>query len=137
MLCFIKFTTVLHICIHSYIHLPKMLSITQCVCGCLLSCFSHVQLFATLWTLAQTRLLCPWDTPGMNTEVGCHALLRGILPTHGQNPVSYFAHTGRQVLLHQHHLGRPEHPVPSLYLACIHTPFSPQTVKTLGSHLIY
>ena len=83
MLCFIKFTTVLHICIHSYIHLQKMLSVSQCVRGCLLSCFSHVQLFATLWTLAQTRLLCPWDTPGMNTEVGCHALLRGIFPTHG------------------------------------------------------
>ena len=23
-----------------------------------------------------TRLLCPWDSPGMNTGVGCHALLQ-------------------------------------------------------------
>ena len=23
-----------------------------------------------------TRLLCPWDSPGRNTEVGCHVLLQ-------------------------------------------------------------
>ena len=33
-----------------------------------------------------TRLLCPWDSPGKNTAVGCHALLQGILPTQGSNP---------------------------------------------------
>ena len=27
------------------------------------------------------RLLCPWDSPGKNTGVGCHALLQGIFPT--------------------------------------------------------
>ena len=26
------------------------------------------------------------DSPGKNTEVGCHALLQGILPTQGSNP---------------------------------------------------
>jgi len=26
---------------------------------------------ATPWTVA-TRLLCPWDSPGKNTGVGCH-----------------------------------------------------------------
>ena len=26
------------------------------------------------------RLLCPWDFPGKNTEVGCHFLFRGIFP---------------------------------------------------------
>ena len=31
------------------------------------------------------RLLCPWDTPGKNTGVGCHALLQGIFPTQGSN----------------------------------------------------
>ena len=25
------------------------------------------------------RLLCPWDSPGNNTGVGCHALLQGNL----------------------------------------------------------
>ena len=33
-----------------------------------------------------TRLLCPWDSPGKNTGVGCHFLLQGILPTQGSNP---------------------------------------------------
>ena len=32
------------------------------------------------------RLLCPWDSPGMHTGMGCHALLQGIFPTQGQNP---------------------------------------------------
>ena len=32
-----------------------------------------------------SRLLGPWDSPGKNTEVGCHALLQGIFPTQGLN----------------------------------------------------
>ena len=36
--------------------------------------------------LQPTRLLCPWDSPGRNTGVGCHALLQGIFPTQGSNP---------------------------------------------------
>ena len=32
------------------------------------------------------RLLCPWDSPGKNTEGGCHFLLQGIFPTQGLNP---------------------------------------------------
>ena len=32
------------------------------------------------------RLLCPQDSPGKNTGVGCHALLQGICPTQGSNP---------------------------------------------------
>ena len=36
-----------------------------------------------------TRLLCPWDTPGKNTGVGCHFLLQGIyLPDPGTEPKS-------------------------------------------------
>ena len=26
------------------------------------------------------KLLCPWDSPGKNTGVGCHFLLQGIFP---------------------------------------------------------
>ena len=37
-----------------------------------------------------TRLLCPWDSPGKNTGVGCHFLLQGIFPTQGLN--SYLLH---------------------------------------------
>ena len=32
-----------------------------------------------------TRLLCPWNSPGKNTGVGCRALLRGIFLTQGLN----------------------------------------------------
>ena len=31
-------------------------------------------------------LLCPWNSPGKNTGVGCHALLQGVFPTQGSNP---------------------------------------------------
>ena len=30
-------------------------------------------------------LLCPWDSPGKNTGVGCRALLQGIFVTQGWN----------------------------------------------------
>ena len=42
----------------------------------------------SLWPhgLHPTRLLCPWDSPGKNTGVGCHALLQGIFPTQEWNP---------------------------------------------------
>ena len=46
------------------------------------SSLSGVQLSATPWTVAHW-LLCPWDSPGKNTGVGCHSLLQGILPTQG------------------------------------------------------
>ena len=36
--------------------------------------------------LQPARLPCPWDSPGKNTGVGCHALLQGIFPTQGLNP---------------------------------------------------
>ena len=37
------------------------------------------------WTVP-ARLLCPWDSPGKNTGVGCHFLLQGIFPTQESNP---------------------------------------------------
>ena len=50
----------------------------------MLSCFSRVQLCATTWIVAP-GLLCPWDSPGKSTRVGCHFLLQGIFPTQGLN----------------------------------------------------
>ena len=49
--------------------------------------FSHFQLFVGPWTVA-CRLLCPWDSPGKYTGVGCHALLpdSGIEPTSLMSP---------------------------------------------------
>ena len=44
-----------------------------------------MRLFATPWTVA-SRLLCPWDFPGKNTEAGFHFLLQGFSLTQGLNP---------------------------------------------------
>ena len=35
--------------------------------------------------LQPIKLLCPWDSPGKNTRVGCHFLLQGVFPTQGLN----------------------------------------------------
>ena len=66
------------------------ITVLGCVCCAVRSRFSHVQLFATIWTekpagLQSARLLCPWVSPGKNTGVGCHAFLQGIFPTQGSN----------------------------------------------------
>ena len=57
----------------------RQITVFECQCMLLLSCFSHVWLFATLWTVQPARLLCPWDSPGKNTGVGCHALLQCMI----------------------------------------------------------
>ena len=54
---------------------------------CMLSCFSHVWLFVTPWTVV-ARLLCPWDSPGKNTGVGSHFLLQGSSQPRDQTWVS-------------------------------------------------
>ena len=47
------------------------------------SACTHSVLTGSLWTpgLQPSRLLCPWDSPGKNTGVGCHFLLQGISPS--------------------------------------------------------
>ena len=51
----------------------------------MLSHFSHVWFFVTLWTVAP-RLLCPWNSPAKNIGVDSHAFLQGIFLTQGSNP---------------------------------------------------
>ena len=46
---------------------------------------SVVNDFLLFHRLSPTRLLCPWNSPGNNTRVGCHSLLQGILPIQGSN----------------------------------------------------
>ena len=36
--------------------------------------------------LQSTRLICPWNSPGKNTRVGCLSILQGIFLTQGSNP---------------------------------------------------
>ena len=67
---------------------PRGLSLLLCNMGllvCVRSSLSRVQLSATPWMLP-AGLLCPWDSPGKNTEVGCQSLLQGVFPTQGLNP---------------------------------------------------
>ena len=51
---------------------------------CVLSCFSHVLLFATPLTVAQQALLSKEISKKIG--VGCHFLLQGIFPTQKSNP---------------------------------------------------
>ena len=69
------------------------------VCSRLLIRFSHAQLFATLWTVA-CQSPCPWDSPGKNIGVGCHALLQGIFLTQGLNPCLLRLVHCRQIIYH-------------------------------------
>ena len=46
--------------------------------------------------------LCPRDSPGKNTGVGCRALLQGIFPTRGTN---LGLPRGRRILYHLSHQG--------------------------------
>ena len=64
---------------------------------------SHVWLFATLCTVA-LQILCPWDSPGKNTGVGCQFLLQRIFPTQGLNPGLLHWQAGSLPL---HFLGSP------------------------------
>ena len=52
---------------------------------CVLSCFSYGLTLLQCHVLSPTGLLCPWDSPGKNTGVGCYALLQGIFPTQESN----------------------------------------------------
>ena len=61
--------------------------------------------FVIPWTVP-TRLLCPWDSPGKNTGMGCHSLLQGIFPIQGSNPGLLHC---RQILYYLSHQGSPSH----------------------------
>ena len=54
--------------------------------------------------LKSAKLLCPWDSPGKNTEAGCHALLLGLFPIQGWNWGLLHC---RQILYHLSHQGSP------------------------------
>ena len=51
------------------------------------------------------RLLCPWNSPGKNTGVGCPALLQGIFLTQGLNPCLLCLLHCRQILSPLSHWG--------------------------------
>ena len=53
--------------------------------ACVLSHFSHVHLFVTLWTVVCQAPLTTGSS-GKNTGVACYALLQGIFLTQGSDP---------------------------------------------------
>ena len=53
----------------------------------MLNCFSRVQLFAALWTVARQAPLS-MGFSRQDTGVGCHILLQEIFLTQGLNPGS-------------------------------------------------
>ena len=54
------------------------------MCVCMLSHFSRVQLFVTLWTVA-CRAPLSMGFSRQSTGVGCHAFLQGIFLIQGLN----------------------------------------------------
>ena len=53
--------------------------------------------------LQPIRLLCPWNSPGRNTGVGCNFFLQGIFPSQGLNLALLHC---RQILYHLNNQGR-------------------------------
>ena len=62
-------------------------------------CVSRSVVSDSLWPhgLQPARLLCPWNSPGMNTGVDCHSLLQRNFPTQGSNAILLHF---RQILNH-------------------------------------
>ena len=58
--------------------------------------------------LQRTRLLCPWNSPGENTGVGCHFLLLGDLPNSGIKPASLVTPAPTSELFVAEPLGKPQ-----------------------------
>ena len=82
----------------------------------------------SLWPygLQPAKFLCPWDSPGKNTGVGCHALLQGIFPIQGSNP-------GLLCLLHCRQFFTAEPQMKSLVAQLCSTVCDPMDCSSPGS----
>ena len=71
-----------------YIHSGETRSVFLCACwASSVMSDSLLRLQLMRWCSKFSKwLLCPWDSPGMSTRVGCHALPQGIFLTQGLNP---------------------------------------------------
>ena len=73
------------------------------------------------------RILCPWDSPGKDTGVGCCALLQGVFSTQGLNP--HLLH-----LLHWQAGSLPQAPSGKPQASCQLEPsFGPRANMAIGS----
>ena len=78
--------------LHSKAHELQLLSLCAMTTE---ACSALEPAYCNYWTLMlqamkptclePTRLLCPWNSPGRDTEMDCHSLLQGIFLTQGLN----------------------------------------------------
>ena len=50
--------------------------------------YLYIYISTTMYVLSHFRLLCPLNSPGQNTGIGCHTLLQGDSPDSGTEPMS-------------------------------------------------
>ena len=60
---------------------PIAMKIYNMLCACYVTSVMSISVQPNV--LQPARLLCPWDSPGKNTGVGCHTLLQEIFMTQG------------------------------------------------------
>ena len=70
--------------LHNLYTFPPILYCRK-ICAVLCLVTSVVSSSLQPYKLQPARLLCPWDSPGKSTGVGCHSLLQRILHTQGWN----------------------------------------------------
>ena len=106
-------------------HRDNLLNINSCIL------LDASALSNSLWPLGlqHTRFLCPWDSSGKNTGMGCHALLQGIFPTQRLNPGVL---NSRQTLYHLNHpMGMHSDQIRSVAQSCL-TLCDPMNHSTAG-----
>ena len=99
------------------------------------SYFSHVPLFASLWTVAP-RLLCPQGSLGLNTGVGCHSLLQGIFRIQGSNPGISLLHCRQFLYCVSHQESPPPLLMRALILSWVHLPLPPPVTSSKPNSLL-
>ena len=90
-----------------------------------------------------TRLLCPWDSPGKNTRVGCYVLLQEIFLSQGLNP--HFLgllhwQAGSLPLVppaKQFQLFRKVACKSGIQFSCLNIPRNKHSIQTLGSFFFF
>ena len=86
-------------------HQSKSCFLIVCILNSCLPCV-HAKLLQLCLTLCDpvglqpTRLLCPWDSPGKNTGVGCHSLFQGLFLIRVWTCISYLSSISMQILYH-------------------------------------
>ena len=84
LVCIYNFSLVLFLRCHStaWVHILVIqhLQASQHVCVWVLS---YIRLLQLLGLVQVARLLCPWNSPGENSEAGCRFLIQGIFLTQG------------------------------------------------------